>query len=50
MKTMTGGIGWPSGPQAEDEETAAPSSKDELAEIRRQLADLQKQLTKIGKG
>jgi polyhydroxyalkanoate synthesis repressor PhaR len=50
IKAMTGGIGWPSGPQSDDEEEAGPSSKDELADIRRQLADLQKQLTKIGKG
>jgi polyhydroxyalkanoate synthesis repressor PhaR len=50
IKAMTGGIGWPSGPRAEDEEDAGPSSKDEMAEIRRQLADLQKQMSKIGKG
>ena len=51
IKAMTGGMaGWPSGPKAEEDEEEGASPKDELAEIRKQLADLQTQLAKIGKG
>jgi polyhydroxyalkanoate synthesis repressor PhaR len=50
IKAMTGGMaGWPSGPRAEEDDGEGATPKDELAEIRRQLADLQKQLSKIGK-
>ena len=45
MKTMMGGIpGWPSTtPKAE----AAPQSTDDIAEIKRQFAELQKKLSKL---
>jgi polyhydroxyalkanoate synthesis repressor PhaR len=49
MKAMTGGMaGWPSGPRAEEEDDTAPTPKDDLDDIRKQLSDLQKQLAKMG--
>ncbi len=49
LKTMMGGVpGWSgSGPAPEVEEPAAQSSADELAEIKKQFADLQKKLSKL---
>ncbi len=44
IKAMTGGIGGLSAPEAEDE-----SEPSDLTEIRKQLADLQAQLSKLGK-
>lgn len=50
MKTMIGGLpGWSgsSGPAREDEGEKTPASSDELAQIRKQLADLQSKLSKL---
>ncbi len=47
MKAMTGGMaGWPSGPSAEDHDDGG-DAPDDLDQIRKQLADLQKQLSKL---
>ncbi|MDG4649128.1 polyhydroxyalkanoate synthesis repressor PhaR [Roseibacterium sp. SDUM158017] len=49
FKAMTGGVGksW-SGPSPDDSEDAAePSSEDELADIKKQLAELQTKLSKM---
>ena len=55
LKAMTGGMAkWASGPGQDDDEgeghapVAAPKS-DDLSDIKKQLADLQAQLAKIGK-
>lgn len=51
MKAMTGGIArWPSSPSEDDADDEAPTKADDLTEIRAQLAELQKQLAKLGKG
>ncbi|MBD3764007.1 MAG: polyhydroxyalkanoate synthesis repressor PhaR [Rhodobacterales bacterium] len=54
MKTMMAGMpgmaampGWPASTGAEREGGAEPSSSDELAEIKKQLADLQNKLSKL---
>ena len=56
LKAMTGGMAkWGSGPGPDDEDgeghaPAAPAGKsDDLSDIKKQLADLQAQLAKIGK-
>ena len=50
LKAMTGGMagGW-SGPQPEKDEAPAPGKQDELDEIRRQLAEMQNQLSKMNR-
>ena len=52
MKSLIGGMpsmpGWSgSGPAREDEGSEAPASADELAQIKKQLAELQKKLSKL---
>jgi polyhydroxyalkanoate synthesis repressor PhaR len=49
MKTMLGGLpGWSgSGPAADDPAGTGNASSDELAQIKRQLAELQKKLSKM---
>lgn len=58
MKAMTGGMPWPSGPEQDakaansDAANPAPSSEkggEDLDQIKRQLAALQEQLSKLGK-
>ena len=58
MKAMTGGMPWPSGPEQDakaansDAATPAPSSEkggEDLDQIKKQLAALQEQLSKLGK-
>jgi polyhydroxyalkanoate synthesis repressor PhaR len=56
LKAMTGGMAkWASGPGPDDEEgeghapAPAPAKSDDLSDIKKQLADLQAQLAKIGK-
>jgi polyhydroxyalkanoate synthesis repressor PhaR len=52
LKAMTGGMAnWSSGPSAsdEDDDTVSAPKSDDLGEIRKQLADLQAQLAKIGR-
>ncbi len=49
LKAMTGGIARPRPtPQGEDEAAPAADKADDLAEIRRQLAELQTKLSKMG--
>ena len=50
LKAMTGGMAaWPSGPAPhDDDDGAADEAPDDLAQIKAQLADLQKQLAKMG--
>ena len=49
MKAMTGGMpGWPSGPSADDHDDGE-DAPDDLGQIKKQLADLQKQLSKLDK-
>jgi len=49
MKAMTGGMAaWPSGPAGEEGENE-PAKTDDLDEIKKQLADLQTQLSKLDK-
>ncbi len=48
MKTMMGGVpGWSSSGPAREETEAAPGSAEELAEIKKQFAELQKKLSKL---
>ena len=48
MKTMMGGIpGWNAGSTGRGEEAPAPGSAEELAEIKKQFAELQKKLSKL---
>ena len=48
MKTMMGGIpGWTPGSTGPGEEAPAPGSAEELAEIKKQFAELQKKLSKL---
>ena len=48
MKTMIGGIpGWTPGSTGPGEEAPAPGSAEELAEIKKQFAELQKKLSKL---
>jgi polyhydroxyalkanoate synthesis repressor PhaR len=47
LKAMTGGWQGGSGPAPEQEGTAATGDSDEMAEIKRQLADLQKRMAKM---
>jgi polyhydroxyalkanoate synthesis repressor PhaR len=48
MKGLMGGLpGWPTTGPAADEPTAAADPVDELAEIKRQFAELQKKLSKL---
>jgi polyhydroxyalkanoate synthesis repressor PhaR len=56
LKAMTGGMAkWGSGPGPDDEEgegqahATTPAKSDDLSDIKKQLADLQAQLAKIGK-
>jgi polyhydroxyalkanoate synthesis repressor PhaR len=54
LKAMTGGMAkWGSGPGQDDDEShapdASPAKSDDLSDIKKQLADLQAQLAKIGK-
>jgi polyhydroxyalkanoate synthesis repressor PhaR len=56
LKAMTGGMAkWASGPGPDDEEgeghapANTPAKSDDLSDIKKQLADLQAQLAKIGK-
>lgn len=49
LKQMMSGWKGASGPVPEDDDEASPSAAEELAEIRRQLADLQSKLSKMGK-
>lgn len=54
VKAMTGGMaGWPSGPAAddigEDGAEAEPAPGDDLGDIKRKLAELQAQLSKLDK-
>jgi polyhydroxyalkanoate synthesis regulator protein len=47
MKSMMGGMpGW-AGAAAREDEAKAPASADELAQIRKQLAELQTKLSKL---
>ncbi len=49
IKAMTGGMSaWPSAPGGEDD-GEEPATPDDLDEIKRQLADLQRQLSKLDK-
>jgi polyhydroxyalkanoate synthesis regulator protein len=46
LKTMMGGMpGWSGSGPVKDEET--PASPDDIADIKRQLAELQKKLSKL---
>ncbi|MEO8243445.1 MAG: polyhydroxyalkanoate synthesis repressor PhaR [bacterium] len=48
MKTMMGGIpGWPASTGSEPKAEAEPGTAEELAEIKRQFAELQKKLSKL---
>ena len=47
LKTMMGGLPWPGAAKSEAEPAAAPEAPEDLAEIRRQLAELQKKLSKL---
>lgn len=49
MKTMMGGVpGWgASGPAKDEPEAEAPEGGDDLAQIKKQLAELQKKLSKL---
>jgi polyhydroxyalkanoate synthesis repressor PhaR len=49
LKTVMGGMpGWGgSGPKREEEDTPAPAAPDDIAEIKQQLAELQKKLSKL---
>jgi polyhydroxyalkanoate synthesis repressor PhaR len=49
LKTVMGGMpGWGgSGPKREEEDAPAPAAPDDIAEIKQQLAELQKKLSKL---
>jgi len=49
MKAMTGGISGLSAPEGEESDDGGGQKESDLAEIRKQLADLQAQLSKMGK-
>ena len=50
LKAMTGGMTTLSGPAVEDDENSGEAERsDDLSEIKRQLAELQAQLAKMGK-
>lgn len=50
LKAMTGGMSTLSGPAEEGDDREQASTPSDLAEIRKQLAELQAQLAKINKG
>ncbi|MEI4469930.1 polyhydroxyalkanoate synthesis repressor PhaR [Frigidibacter sp. MR17.24] len=47
LKTMMGGWGLPSGSSGPEPETSAATEKEELAQIKKQLAELQSKLSKL---
>lgn len=49
LKAMTGGMANWSGPGMDDEDEKNPESESDLADIKKQLADLQSQLAKMSK-